>query len=131
MRLNRAADLFFGVFDRESDDLAGYICSTRTAGNRLTHDSMFFHAESGDVVCIHSVVVKSSMRGKRIASEMLRRYIEAMKMLTLVSNPVKELRLMCKEKRIGLYQRVGFLLLGPSDIVYGSDSWCDMKLDLH
>lgn len=30
----------------------------------------------------------------------------------------------------GLYERVGFKLIGPSQVVHGSESWLDMMLDL-
>lgn len=37
-----------------------------------------------------------------------------------------QVRLICKDNLIGLYQRAGFELVGPSDVVHGAEPWFEM-----
>jgi hypothetical protein len=36
---------------------------------------------------------------------------------------LRSIRLLCKENLIQLYEKAGFTLIGPSDVVHGQDMW--------
>lgn len=76
------------------------------------------------MVCIHSVCIRKEDRRKGLASRLLRAYLTYVQ----TSTPhVRELRLICKEDLVSLYQRAGFTLEGASDVVHGQDPWWEMK----
>lgn len=44
---------------------------------------------------------------------------------------LQSLLLICKEPLVPLYEKGGFRVVGPSDVVHGADPWIEMDLKLH
>ncbi|GLC71902.1 hypothetical protein PLESTF_001179100 [Pleodorina starrii] len=108
-------------------EVVGYVCGTCTNAGRLTHDSMATHDPEGSLLCIHSVVVEAALRRKGLATRLLRAYV----LYVQATTPnLRAVRLICKQDLIGLYEKAGFRLLGPSDVVHGRDPWFEMALEL-
>lgn len=118
-----APKLFLGVYLPSSSlspspQLIGYIVSTSTLSETLTHESMTLHENEGKTVCIHSVCVDKRYRRYGVATKLLKEYISLLKKS---DNEVKYKRcaLLAHEYLIPLYQNVGFKLIGESEIVHG------------
>ena len=132
LRLTRAPELFMGAFvvvvknnedDRKEEEiLVGYVCSTKTSQESLTHESMSRHEEEGRTVCIHSVVVRDSWRKRGVGSQMMQQYLR----LPFMQH-VDQLLLLSKEHLIPFYEKAGFELLGLSPVDHGSEKWYDLR----
>jgi len=126
-RLTEAGELFLAAVRGADDTVIGYTCSTATKKEQLNGESMSVHEPDGPTVCIHSVCVEEKERRKGVATRMLRAYTQWVSQ----SFPrARALRLICKKEKIGLYERAGFRLLGPSAVVHGQDPWFEMELVL-
>jgi arylalkylamine N-acetyltransferase len=121
-RMQEAGQFFGGAYN--DDGLCGFICGTLTTATTLTDESMSTHEPSGKTLCIHSVVVEESLRRKGIALWMLNCYLQQVVELTTVSRVL----LICKEGLVQLYEKAGFKLLGPSEVVHGADPWLLMAI---
>ncbi|KAF9930994.1 hypothetical protein FBU30_010999 [Linnemannia zychae] len=116
--------------------LVGYIVSTLTSGDHLTHASMSSHDPLGDTVCIHSVCVTSAFQRRGIASKMLREYLQHLQRLNTNSNAgasptrLKKVLLIAHEHTLGLYESVGFVMVGKSSVEHGPDPWFEMVFTL-
>ncbi|EFJ49157.1 hypothetical protein VOLCADRAFT_104364 [Volvox carteri f. nagariensis] len=108
-------------------EVVGYVCGTCTNAGRLTHESMATHDQEGALLCIHSVVVEAGLRRKGLATRLLRAYVPYVQATT---PHLQAIRLICKQDLIGLYEKAGFTLAGPSDVVHGRDPWFEMVLEL-
>ncbi len=118
----RQAQPLFRVRERNGV-VDAYVCSTLTAGDTLTHESMSTHDPAGATVCIHSVVVDKSQLRRGIATRSLREYVASLRELGFT-----HYRLLCKEQLQPLYAAAGFSLVGPSKVVHGADQWFEMAL---
>lgn len=117
--------------DAETEDIiVGFICSTRC--NEFTEESMSTHTASGSILAIHSVVVGSPYRRKGIASAMMQSYL---KQVTSFSSIVAETRekgfqrilLLAKSNLLSFYVDNGFMVLRPSPIVHGKETWYELE----
>mmetsp|Transcript_7536 Transcript_7536/g.12926 ORF Transcript_7536/g.12926 Transcript_7536/m.12926 type:complete len:94 (+) Transcript_7536:344-625(+) len=86
---------------------------------------MSVHIPGGESVCIHSVVVTSSLRRSGVARAMLRHYLQHLSSLEPPNRPSRVL-LITKEALVPLYSSVGFDLVGQSSVVHGVDPWHEM-----
>ncbi|KAJ1473654.1 acyl-CoA N-acyltransferase [Baffinella frigidus] len=117
------AGRYFMMAER-SGELLGYVNGTVTTADSLTHDSMGTHEPSGNMLCIHSVVVPEKFRREKVATKMLKEYVERVKAM----DEVKCIALICKENLKGFYVSCGFTLVGPSAVVHGEDPWFEMRI---
>ena len=62
-----------------------------------------------------------------MGSLMLQEYLKQIKEK---GKEVKEIRLLCKENLKGFYGAAGFMLVGPSPVVHGQDTWFEMVCKL-
>ncbi|KAJ2850161.1 hypothetical protein IWW36_002118 [Coemansia brasiliensis] len=77
-RFTSAPHLFYGAF--AGDELVGYIMSTQAASPLVTHESMSLHDPQGTTVCVHSVCVSAKWQRKGLATQLLKKYTEAMRL---------------------------------------------------
>ena len=111
---------YFLVATKNDDEIVGFVCGTLTASSDLTHESMSEHESAGTLLCIHSVCVDEAYRRKKIATRALKAYLTC---VSQINSQITEVRLICKEKLIPLYEGAGFRLLGASSIQHGKDQW--------
>lgn len=121
-RLGAGADCW--VVGEVAGRLVGLVCGTRVHAARLDHASMHSHEPTGPNLCVHSVVVDSAHRRRGLGLALLAAYLEHVDR-TLPT--VDVLSLIAKEHLVGFYQRAGFELLGPSDVVHGTDPWFELR----
>jgi GNAT superfamily N-acetyltransferase len=110
------------------DEIVGYVCGTCSSASSLTHESMAAHDPDGALLCVHSVCVAEPHRRKGVATKLLSAY---MHYVAGGSPHVQEARLLCKQHNVGLYERAGFELLGPSPVVHGAEQWLEMRRPLN
>ena len=130
--------------------IIGYVCGTLSSGNELTEESMGSHSEKGHHLLVHSVVVAAPHRKQGLATWMFRQYMRLVQTwssrcvpvldehgMTCASaarpsdsRPLERASLLTKQGNVELYRRCGFVLLGPSKVVHGEDTWYDMTRSL-
>ncbi|KAF9355591.1 hypothetical protein BGX26_006368 [Mortierella sp. AD094] len=122
----------------EGGVLVGYIVSTQSSEDHLTHASMSLHDPKGRSVCIHSVCVAGAYQRRGIASEMLKEYLKHLHSInadiatgSLAGEPtlpprLERVLLITHKERIGLYSGAGFELVGPSEVEHGPELWYEM-----
>eukprot|EP00798_Chlamydomonas_sp_ICE-L_P013717 gene13717-19612_t len=110
-----------------NESIIGYVCGTYTSASTLTHHSMETHEPEGAVLCIHSVCVEQSLRRQGLALNLLKAYLP---WVQSAAPQLDQARLIAKEYLLSLYEKAGFTLVGPSEVVHGADPWFEMKYDL-
>lgn len=113
-----------------SEHIVGYICSTRC--NEFTEESMSVHDASGPILAIHSVVVDASYRRQGVASSMMKEYLKQMLSFSnLVADTgasgFSRILLLAKSNLLSFYVDCGFMVLRPSPIVHGQDTWYELE----
>ncbi|KAH7890397.1 acyl-CoA N-acyltransferase [Phlebopus sp. FC_14] len=125
-RQTEAPDLFLGAYVNDSLDrpqLIGYVCSTLSPSESLTHASMSTHVPGSSSVCLHAVTVLPAYRREGIGSALLEEY---MKRLAL-SKAYERILLITHQELVPFYQGVGFEYVGPSPVQHGSQPWFEMR----
>jgi GNAT superfamily N-acetyltransferase len=134
-RQQRAPDLFLGAFVPQAHGrrkLIGYICSTLSSSEILTHDSMFTHVDGAQTVCIHAICVEMQSRQKGIATQLLKEYINRFRARAEAGSvPYKRIVLIAHDNLIAFYENAGFRNLGKSQVVHGSLPWYQLSIDLN
>ena len=126
-RKHNAGD-FFLVAERSSTGaVVGFCCGTLTRAATLTAEAMATHEPDGTLLCIHSVCVAQEARRRGVALSLLRAYLQ---LLPAVAPAVRSVRLIAKPYLTPLYERAGFRLLGPSDVVHGAEAWLEFAAEV-
>ena len=128
-RARVAPELFQVLVESGKTDLCvGFVVGTAAPKHtkHLHESSMSSHDDHGDVLCIHSVVVRHELRRRGIASFMLQLYIQHVKRL----NRFTRVLLLAKRYLIPLYEKSGFVLVGPSAVSHGTETWFELAMDL-
>ena len=81
-------------------------------------------AEAPNVV-IMSVVIDPAHQGKGYAPLMMRTFVEHMQAMGK-----KTIHLMCKERHVELYRRMGYCYVKPSASDHGGMAWHEMVMEL-
>lgn len=81
-------------------------------------------AEAPNVV-IMSVVIDPAHQGKGYATLMMRAFVKQMRELGK-----KTIHLMCRERHVELYKRMGYLYVQPSTSDHGGMAWHEMVMDI-
>ena len=123
-RQSVAPDLFLGAYDQER--LIGFICSTLSKSESLTHESMATHNPEGKTICIHSVCVDPGHQRQKVGSSLLEEYVRRWK-----NGPYDGISLIAHEELTGFYVAAGFQLIGKSEVVHGSKPWFELRYSLH
>lgn len=110
--------------------IIGFICSTRC--NEFTEESMSTHDPRGSILAIHSVVVDSSYRRQGVASAMMKHYLrKIVSHSNLVANTgdsgFTRMLLLAKSHLLSFYIDNGFMVLRPSPIVHGKETWYELQ----
>ncbi|POW19754.1 hypothetical protein PSHT_04262 [Puccinia striiformis] len=122
-RHSAAPQLFVGAYLDEQ--LIGFVNATCSSSETLDHDSLTHHDPTGKNVLIHSVCVAQDHRRAKVATKMLREYLDRCTQAGLSS-----VVLVCHDELKSLYMGVGFLDRGPSQLTHGSRPWSEMFLHL-
>lgn len=123
LRVEKCPHLFLALL--QNGKLVGFVNGTASKSPDLEHDSMSIHEEGGTLLCIHSVVVESSLRRKGIALIMLTEYVQKVK-----RREFAKIALLTKPHHVQLYKKVGFKELGESPVVHGQEKWICCVLNL-
>ncbi|CAG8773825.1 25626_t:CDS:2, partial [Racocetra persica] len=113
--------------------LIGFVVSTLTNATTITDESMSHHDPFGKTVCIHSVCVDKLYRRRGVATHMLNEYITRLRNESQnrdVGVKYEMVALISHEYLIPLYQKVGFILKGESQVIHGNEKWFDLTFEL-
>ncbi|KAA1477795.1 acyl-CoA N-acyltransferase [Dentipellis sp. KUC8613] len=133
VRQAEAPDLFLGAFlPGTSPDtkrkLIAYVNATLSRSPVLTHSSMSQHIAGGTSVCIHAVCVDRALLRRGIATALLKEYLRRLDAAN-APGAVRYARalLIVHEELTPLYERIGFELVGRSEVIHGSRPWYEMR----
>ncbi|ETO29563.1 hypothetical protein RFI_07555 [Reticulomyxa filosa] len=107
------------------NQIVGFVCGTLANSNKLTEESILAHVESGKTLCVHSVVVDKHYRRNKLATLLMKKYLQILAP-KLERKEIHAIRLMAKKHLVPLYQKVGFVLEGKSNVQHGKDQWYEM-----
>jgi predicted PhzF superfamily epimerase YddE/YHI9/GNAT superfamily N-acetyltransferase len=107
----------------EEERLVGFVCATRCRQFRA--ESMSTHVPDGELLAIHSVVVREGHRRRGVATAMLKDYLAL-----VVDESISKIVLLAKKELLSFYVDCGFSVTRPSPISHGSDTWYELELDL-
>ena len=126
-RQSVAPSLFLGAYESHSGEkrLIGFICSTLSKLESLTHESMETHDPEGKTICIHSVCVDPAYQGRKVGSALLKEYIRQW-----TDGPYDGISLISHEELIEFYVAAGLKLIGKSEVVHGSKPWFELQYPL-
>jgi GNAT superfamily N-acetyltransferase len=133
LRQSQAGDLFLGVYEKSksgSRTLIGFVCSTLSPAESLTHESMSTHVPDSSAVCIHSVCVAKSHQRNGIGLALLKEYIHRLESRNVNGVKYHRVLLITHEELRPFYELAGFEWRGPSSVVHGSRAWFEMRRDL-
>ena len=83
------------------------------------------HDAQAPHVVIMSVAVDPAHQGKGYATLMMRSFVQQMRGLGK-----RSIHLMCKQRHVALYERLGYRYVRPSDSDHGGMAWHEMVMDL-
>lgn len=83
------------------------------------------HDPDAPNVVVMSVVVDPAYQGRGLASLLMRTFVDRMR-----ERGKKTIHLMCKERHVELYRRMGYDYVKPSDSDHGGMSWHEMVMTL-
>jgi predicted N-acetyltransferase YhbS len=81
-------------------------------------------SQDGPYLCILTLAVKQTYRGRHIAVQLMNRIIQQAK-----SNHLNAILLMCETPLVPFYGKFGFVYLQPSASRHGGIQWHEMRLD--
>jgi len=123
-RMRLAPDYFFGAF--RDGRLVGFINGTITEGSVLHLQDFYKHDENGKMMIIHGVVTRKEDRRKGVATEMLKKYLEILKL----NKQIQVIALLSKDRLVHFYNRFGFQQVRVSEVRLGVDLWNEMHYQL-
>jgi GNAT superfamily N-acetyltransferase len=133
LRQSQAGNLFLGVYENSkstSRTLIGFVCSTLSPAESLTHESMSTHVPNSSTVCIHSVCVAKAHQRKGIGLALLKEYIHRLESRNTDGVKYQRVLLITHEELRPFYESAGFEWVGPSNVVHGSRPWFEMRRNL-
>lgn len=83
------------------------------------------HSAEAPNVVIMSVVLDPAQQGKGHSTRMMGEFVQRMKALDK-----KSIHLMCKERHVALYERMGYRYVQPSPSDHGGMAWHEMVMEL-
>ena len=83
------------------------------------------HSAHAPNVVIMSVVIDPAHQGKGFSTRLMEAFVTQMKACAK-----KTIHLMCKERHVDLYRRMGFRYVKPSASDHGGMAWHEMVMDL-
>lgn len=127
-RISMAPELCYIALERGSQQISGFVVGTAAPNDtpNMTEDMMRDHYPSGNILCIHSVVVEESRRRQGFGTAMLNAYIQKI----VRNTEIKRILLLSKARLIPFYESVGFEVMGESSIVHGQEKWFELCQDI-
>lgn len=117
----------FLVMETEGE-IIGFIncgCAYEVVMSDEAFKELVGHDASAPNVVIMSVVIDTAQQGKGYASLMMRTFVEQMRALGKST-----IHLMCKDRHVALYERMGYRYVKPSASDHGGMAWHEMAMDL-
>lgn len=118
-----------GFLIMELDDgIAGFIncgCAVNVVMSDESFKELVGHDPDAPNVVIMSVVIAPAHQGNGYAKPMMREFVRRM-----VEMDKRTIHLMCKERHVGLYEKLGYRYVRPSASHHGGMSWHEMMMDL-
>lgn len=108
--------------------IAGFInggCAHKVVMSDEAFKELVGHDPAAPNVVIMSVVIDPAHQRKGYASPMMRAFVERMSRMDK-----QAIHLMCKERHVGLYERLGYRYVRPSTSDHGGMSWHEMVMTL-
>lgn len=127
-RVKTAPELFLVAIDRETGKIAGFLNGLST-DEEVFRDDFFtgtsLYIPDGRNVMLLGLDVLPEYRRQGLASEIMRRYIEAEKV-----KGREKLILTCLESKVAMYQKMGYKDLGMARSSWGGEKWHEMCIEL-
>lgn len=127
-RVNTAPELFLVAVDCETRKIAGFLNGLST-NEDIFRDDFFvdtsLYDPEGINVMLLGLDVLPQYRRQGLASEIMRRYVEAEKV-----KGRKKLILTCLESKVAMYQKMGYKDLGMAQSSWGGEKWHEMCIEL-
>lgn len=127
-RVNTAPELFLVAVDCETGKIAGFLNGLST-NEDIFRDDFFvdtsLYDPEGINVMLLGLDVLPQYRRQGLASEIMRRYVEAEKV-----KGRKKLILTCLESKVAMYQKMGYKDLGMAQSSWGGEKWHEMCIEL-
>ena len=108
-------------------EIIGFInggCAHDVVMSDETFKELVGHDPRAPNVVIMSVVIDPAHQGKGYASLMMRAFVERMRAMGK-----RTIHLMCKERHVELYARMGYRYVKPSTSDHGGMAWHEMVMD--
>lgn len=130
-RRSNAPHLFLGAYLLGPRELLGYVCATQSPDKIFKHESMATHVPGSSSVCIHSVCVSPSHRGKGLGLALLKEYFSRLeKARSEDGAPWDLVLLLAHDDLIPFYEKAGFENGGRSTVGHGPLPWVEMRRPL-
>lgn len=127
-RVNTAPELFLVAVDCETGKIAGFLNGLST-NEDIFRDEFFvdtsLYDPEGINVMLLGLDVLPQYRRQGLASEIMRRYVEAEKV-----KGRKKLILTCLESKVAMYRKMGYRDLGMAQSAWGGEKWHEMCIEL-
>lgn len=127
----RSGGVVVGDDDEDDTDsereLVGFICATRCRQFRA--ESMSTHVPDGELLAIHSVVIKPQYRRRGLATAMMKDYLSFVA-ADGAETGLSKIVLLAKKGLLSFYVDCGFTVTRASPISHGKDTWYELELDL-
>lgn len=116
------------------ETLIGHIIGTKMPASKVTDGAMELpdetdnkgHFENSRFIGIHALVIDPEWQGKNLGTLILHDYIQKLSNQDLGD----KVALICKDKLIPFYEKIGFTNLGKSECKFAGVDWYDMSMDL-
>lgn len=120
--INECPDLTLVV--KHKGSIVGTMYGGLIKGIEITDEKINnLHDPSGDTLTIHSISVKNELRGKRLGDFIARYYYD--EWLQKSKYDIKYYCVATRPKYTDWMKELGFSLIGPSKITYGTEYWLD------
>ncbi|MBA1203188.1 GNAT family N-acetyltransferase [Pseudomonas capeferrum] len=111
-----------------AEGIIGFInsgCAHEVAMSDEAFKELIGHSADAPNVVIMSVVVDPVEQGKGHAKSLMQTFVQRMRAMDK-----KTIHLMCKERHVPLYERMGYRYVRPSNSDHGGMAWHEMVMDL-
>lgn len=123
-RIAAAPSLFLVAVDKETGRIAGFlngVATDETAFRDAFFTDITLHDPRGKNVMLLGLDVLPEYRGRGLAGEIVRRYVERER-----EKGRRLLYLTCLEEKVNMYLKMGFADHGMADSTWGNEAWHEM-----
>lgn len=109
-------------------EIAGFInsgCAYEVVMSNEAFKELVGHDPAAPHVVIMSVVLEPAHQGHGYSHQMMQQFVQEM-----TKRGKQSIHLMCKERHVGLYERMGYRYIKPSPSKHGGMSWHEMLMEL-